>query len=238
MAAAASRQRPSPRRRRRAPRPGRGAARRRRGRGSEVLLRHQVRVDVVVGDRAVLVGPGDPVDAEPALGVVVAERAPQPRRLDQQFQPDASLELDVAGGVDVADDRVGDVGVDVEGRGPGRPVARALLPGDGPPRERGTLQAELAGPVPASRQGASGASAARRRRPAGRCRSGPAARRSRCPRRRGRRSRGRSAPWPGWPGPRPGPRPGGRGTGRSAPPAGSRRRRRPRRRRRSQKSSR
>jgi hypothetical protein len=45
------------------------------GRGEEVLLCEQVGVDVVVGERAVLVGPGDAVDAEAALPVVVAERA-------------------------------------------------------------------------------------------------------------------------------------------------------------------
>ena len=60
---------------------------------SQVPLRHQVRVDVVVGDRAVLVGAGDAVDAEPPGGVVVAERAPQPRGLDQQLEPDVALEV-------------------------------------------------------------------------------------------------------------------------------------------------
>jgi hypothetical protein len=42
----------------------------------EVPLREQVRVDVVVRDRAVFVRPGDAVDAKPPLGVVMAERAP------------------------------------------------------------------------------------------------------------------------------------------------------------------
>ena len=41
--------------------------------GLEVSLRHQVRVDVVVRDRAVLVRPGDSVDAEPAGRVMVTE---------------------------------------------------------------------------------------------------------------------------------------------------------------------
>ncbi len=56
------------------------------GGGAQVPLRHQVRVDVVVGDRAVLVGAGDAVDPEAPVGVVVAERAPQPRRLDEQLE--------------------------------------------------------------------------------------------------------------------------------------------------------
>ena len=59
------------------------------GRGAQVALRHQVRVDVVVGDRAVLVGAGDAVDPEAPGVVVVAERAPQPRRLDEQLEADA-----------------------------------------------------------------------------------------------------------------------------------------------------
>ena len=41
--------------------------------GAQVPLGEQVGVDVVVGDCAVLVGTGDPVDSEAALGVVVAE---------------------------------------------------------------------------------------------------------------------------------------------------------------------
>ena len=45
-------------------------------RGAQVLLREQVRVDVVVGDRAVLVRAGDAVDAEPTLRIVMAERPP------------------------------------------------------------------------------------------------------------------------------------------------------------------
>jgi hypothetical protein len=42
------------------------------GRREEVLLRHEVGVDVVVGDGAVLVRAGDAVDTEAAAGVVVA----------------------------------------------------------------------------------------------------------------------------------------------------------------------
>ena len=61
-------------------------------RGAQVPLREQVRVDVVVGDRAVLVRAGDAVDAEPALRIVVAERAPEPRRLDEQLDADLALE--------------------------------------------------------------------------------------------------------------------------------------------------
>ena len=76
---------------------------------AEVPLREQVRVDVVVGDRAVLVGPGDAVDAKAPFGVVMAERAPEPRRLDEQLEADVALERVVVGRGLVADDRVGDV---------------------------------------------------------------------------------------------------------------------------------
>ena len=107
---------------------------------------HQVRVDVVVDERGVLVRAGDAVDPEPTLGVVVAERAPQPGGRDQQVQPGSGLELVVPGRRDVPADRVGDVGVDVERGRARRPVARALLAADRPPRERHPLEPELAGP--------------------------------------------------------------------------------------------
>src|SRR4029079_9814977 len=106
---------------------------------------HQVRVDVVVGDGAVLVRAGDAVDVEPAIGVVVAYGAPEPRRLRQQLHPHATVELLVAGRVDVPDHRVGDVRVDVEGGGAGRPVAGAALAGHRAPRYRGALDSELGG---------------------------------------------------------------------------------------------
>ena len=57
------------------------------GRRAQVPLSHQVGVDVVVGDRAVLIGAGDAVDAEEALRVVVSERAPEARRLHEQLEP-------------------------------------------------------------------------------------------------------------------------------------------------------
>ena len=121
----------------------RGGVRRASAASAQVPLGHQVGVDVVVGDGAVLVGPGHAVDAEAAVGVVVAERAPQPRRLDEQLEADLALELLVVGGGLVADDRVGDVGADVERGGAGRPVARALLAVDRPPGERRAPQPEL-----------------------------------------------------------------------------------------------
>jgi hypothetical protein len=112
------------------------------GGGGQVVLRHQVRVDVVVLDRAVLVRAGDALDAEPALSVVLAQRAPQAGRLDEDRQADLALELLVVRGVEVVHDRGGDVGVDVEGGRARRPVARAFLAVDGPPRERRALEAE------------------------------------------------------------------------------------------------
>ncbi len=116
------------------------------GRRHQVPLGHEVGVHVVVAGSAVLVGAGDPVDAEPAHGVVVAEGTPQAGRLDEDLQADLPLEGVVAGGGHVPDDRIGNVGPDVEGGGAGRPVGRALLAADRPPREGGALQAELGRP--------------------------------------------------------------------------------------------
>jgi hypothetical protein len=111
----------------------------------EVPRREQVRVDVVVGERGVLVGTGDAVDPEGAARVVVPDRAPQPCGLDQHLDPGAGRERLVLGDREIAADGLGDVGVDVERRGTGRPVARALLAADRPPRERSAAQAELVG---------------------------------------------------------------------------------------------
>jgi len=116
--------------------------------GSQVPLREQVRVDVVVGDRAVLVRPRDAVDAEAALRVVVAERSPEARGLDEQLEPRLALELVVARRVLVADDGVCDVGPDAERRRPRVPVAGALLAADRPPREHAAAEPELRGPLP------------------------------------------------------------------------------------------
>ena len=76
--------------------------------------------------------------------VVVAQRAPQPRGRDQQLEPRPARELVVVGRVQVAQHGVGDVGVDVEGGRAGRPVRRALVAADRPPRERGAVEAQLA----------------------------------------------------------------------------------------------
>jgi hypothetical protein len=49
---------------------------------AQVSLRHEVGVDVVISDGAVLIGAGHPVDAKAPRDVVMAQRAPQSRRLD------------------------------------------------------------------------------------------------------------------------------------------------------------
>ena len=123
--------------------------------------------------------------------------APQARRLDEQLEAGPALELGVAGRGDVAAHRVGDVGVDVERRGAGRPVPGALLAADRPPRERRARAAAARAPAPAPGRASSAASAGRRGRPRARCRSAPAGCRSPCPRTCGRRSRGRSSPLAG-----------------------------------------
>src|SRR5580704_8018876 len=74
-------------------------------------------------------------------GIVMASGAPQPGCVDQQVHPRTPGELLVPGGVDVADGGDGDVGVDMKRCGASRPVARAFLPGDGPPWEGRAVQA-------------------------------------------------------------------------------------------------
>ena len=146
-------------------------ARDRVGRGAQVPLRHQVRVDVVVGDRAVLVGAGDAVDAEAALRVVMTERAPEPRGLDEQLEADLALERPRRPVARlVADDRVGDVARRC-GTRPCRPASSRSTPGlgssaTGTPRPRGRAARPARGRGRASRA----ASAARRRRRPAPCR--------------------------------------------------------------------
>ena len=105
-------------------------------------------------------------------------------------------EFVVAGGFPVALDGEGDVGVDVVLRGAGREVGRALLAGDGAPREqRAAVHApsRARGRAPRAACG-SGTRAACARSAAG-CAAATGTRRSRCPRSSGRRSRCRSRPW-------------------------------------------
>ena len=91
------------------------------GRTSQIPLGHQVGVDVVVGDGAVLIGPGDPVDAKTAPRIVVPKRHPEPGRGHQQLQAGPGGELVVSGRPYVAHHRLSHVGVDVHrgcGSGP------------------------------------------------------------------------------------------------------------------------
>src|SRR5262249_49600548 len=67
--------------------------------------------------------------------------------LHEQRKPRVALELPVVRRGLVAGHGVRDVGGEVEGRSAGRPVAGALLAADGPPREGGTVEAELLGPL-------------------------------------------------------------------------------------------
>ena len=77
------------------------------GRLAQVPLRHQVRVHVVVGDRAVLIRAGDAVDPEVPRpcrgGRANAKGAPSP----PGSRPRRSLEMGVGDRILVAGDRVG-----------------------------------------------------------------------------------------------------------------------------------
>ena len=97
--------------------------------------------------------PGDSVDPKRAADVVVPETAPQSRGLDEDLHADVAFEPAVAGCVDVAESRVGDVGVDVEGCGSGGPVARAFLAVNGAPGKRGARQVQLSRAFSRDREG-------------------------------------------------------------------------------------
>ena len=69
----------------------------------QIVLGHQVGVGVIVGEGLVLVGSGDPIDAEAVGGRVEgAEGVPQPCRLHQQLEAHLLLERAVPGGLDNA----------------------------------------------------------------------------------------------------------------------------------------
>ena len=91
-----------------------------RGRGC------RVRVAFVGRDGRVLLGPGHPDDGKSAGRVVVAQRAPQPGRLGQQFHADVVFERLVAGDADIADHRGGDSSADMERGRAGGPVPPAF----------------------------------------------------------------------------------------------------------------
>jgi hypothetical protein len=110
------------------------------GRRVQVLLRHQICIDIVIGNGTVLVRPGDSVDSESAGAVVVAERTPQPGRVHEQVQPSRLLEGGVVSSANIPDRSTGDICVDMDSGRSCRPITGALLPADGAPRERRTVE--------------------------------------------------------------------------------------------------
>src|SRR5439155_23561504 len=118
------------------------------GSGEEVSFGKKVRLDVVVRNRAVLVRTNQTVDPEASLRIVMAERAPEARGLDEQLVADLAFELVVLDGGLVADHGVGDVGADVERRRAGGSIPGALLAPDRPPGKCGALEAELTRALP------------------------------------------------------------------------------------------
>ena len=206
---------------------------------AQVTLGHEVGVDVVVGHRRVLVGPGDAVDAKPPVSCrgdrASATCAPCGRAV--RGRSSRANFIVVAGAA-----RSGPRRRRCRPRcetPPCRPASSPNTPRRGSsaretPHRPSSASARVRGPAASC----GGASPARRAPPARRCRSARAGRRSRCPRTCARHSPGRSAPWPRSRVPRPGRPTGGCERARSGSPAGARRHRRARRRPRSQKSSR
>lgn len=115
------------------------------GGGAQVVGGHQVGEHVVPHDGGVLVGSGDPGQVPHPVPVVVTQRSPEPRRLDQHGQPAFLLDGAVAGDHPVLLERRCDVGVDVPGGGARGPVPGAFLASDGPPRESRPGQPQLGG---------------------------------------------------------------------------------------------
>ena len=112
---------------------------------------HQVGVDVVVSQRAVLIRAGDAIDPKPAVMVAVPEPGPQPSGLDEQLDARLARKGVVIGGGAIPAHGIGDVGVQVEGGGSGGPVSRALLAADRAPREGRPAQAEQSPALPRER---------------------------------------------------------------------------------------
>ena len=67
---------------------------------------------------------------------------PEPGSLDEQLQTDFTFEGVVAGRGPIADDRVGYIGVDVNGGRAGRPIPRGWLAADSAPGEGGAVEPE------------------------------------------------------------------------------------------------
>ena len=84
---------------------------------------------------------------------MVTQRAPQSRRLHEEFEPDLALKCGVLGRGVVAADCIGDVRTDVEGGGYRRPVARAFLAGDRAPGKGCACESEQPGPFPGEAEG-------------------------------------------------------------------------------------
>ena len=162
------------------------------GGDEQVPLRHQVRVDVVVLDRGVLVGAGHPVDVEHARagrgGPGRSRAGPSPPAAPAR-PPARTARRRSPGRSGVrrrrCRRRCG------TRRCPAGQYAEDSWPFDGPPREGRAGVVERAGPVAGRVQGGVAPVERVGAPPRAGCRSAPAARTSRCPRRRARRSRGR-----------------------------------------------
>ena len=116
----------------------------------QVRAGHDVRVEVVVDDSRVLVGPGDAVDVEDVVAVAApeAEVGPHARRLHQDVDGLAGEEVLIAGGRHVLGQRIGDVSVDVILRGAGGVVRGRLQAVDRAPREQRAQLVQFGGAHP------------------------------------------------------------------------------------------
>src|SRR5262249_41894204 len=99
---------------------------------------HQIGINVIVGDGAVLIRARDAVDTKISVEIEVPERAPQTGSLDENIYAHIVPEGIVARSFDILEYRDGDIRIDVKCRGSGRPIARTFFsvdrsPGKGSP---------------------------------------------------------------------------------------------------------
>ena len=114
------------------------------GGAQHISLRHEIRVDIVVRDSAVLVRAGDSVDAKMSIQVKVSERSPESSRLNENFSSHVAFEFDIVIGFHISKHRRGDVRVDVKGSRSGGPVPGTFFAVNRSPWKCRTAESQIA----------------------------------------------------------------------------------------------
>src|SRR5690625_4074512 len=100
------------------------------GGAAQVEPRHHIGIEVVVDHGGVLIGPGDTVNVKTPVGFLAGETQVNPHAggLDENVDPLAFQEPAITGCLQVLGQGVGDIGVDMVLRRPGRVIGRRLDP--------------------------------------------------------------------------------------------------------------